>query len=229
MDFANEAELKTFILEKGCFDQAENERIYAKFFQPTIREMTNLRRFVDFNRKKVLEIGACYGHYLVHFPSGSTGVDLDARAVEFARGLGLSAIVADVDEPVALEDGSFDIVHCHNVLEHVTAPHRVLREFYRLLSVGGRVLIGGPNMDAVGYAGWRAKDHLYAYNYKSLAFLLERAGFRVTSAFINGGPITGFLKTMIFRVAAYRIGASFYMVAEKDPGFRSSRERIDAA
>ena len=53
---------------------------------------------------------------------------LDARNVEFRRGDAYDT---------GLEDGSFDVVHAHQVLQHLKDPVRALREWKRVLSRDG--------------------------------------------------------------------------------------------
>jgi ubiquinone/menaquinone biosynthesis C-methylase UbiE len=43
------------------------------------------------------------------------------------------------------EDGQFDVVICFETLEHVKEPEALLKEFYRLLSPGGRIIVSVPN------------------------------------------------------------------------------------
>jgi len=131
-------------------------------------------------------------------------------------------MTANIEDGIPVESSSFDVVHCHNVLEHMTAPHRVLREFYRVLRGRGIVLIGVPNMDSPGYRGWKAVEHLYAYNKKSLSFLLERSGFRVLKAFVNGRRLPRLMRFIVYEKLYPRFSPSFYIAGEKIPEFRYS-------
>lgn len=52
----------------------------------------------------------------------------------------------------AFPPGSFELVVCYNVIEHLTAPDRAIEHFYRALSPGGLLVIGAPN--PVSFSGW---------------------------------------------------------------------------
>jgi ubiquinone/menaquinone biosynthesis C-methylase UbiE len=43
-------------------------------------------------------------------------------------------------------DGTFDVVNCRLVIEHLDAPEIVLREFFRVLRSGGRLAVLTPNL-----------------------------------------------------------------------------------
>ncbi|GAA4989146.1 methyltransferase domain-containing protein [Kineococcus glutinatus] len=78
-------------------------------------------------------------------PAGVVGVDsapgvlAEARAAAAARGLdGLRFEVAD-GAALPFPDGSFDVVHAHQVLQHVADPVAVLAEMRRVCRPGGLV------------------------------------------------------------------------------------------
>lgn len=76
------------------------------------------------------------------------GVDIDARAVEFARAnfarRNLRFELADgLDLPV--EDASFDVAVCAQVYEHVPDQPRLLGEIYRVLKPGGICYFAATN------------------------------------------------------------------------------------
>ena len=185
MKFKSEKELKEFVLARGCFDEAENLRIYRKFFLGSTKRAKRLSGFLDFEGQNVLEAGCSYGHFLIHLPQGSVGIEIQPRMIEFTRSLGLKVISANIEERIPVSSSSFDMIYCNAVLEHMVSPHNLLIEFHRILKPDGKLVIGVPNMDAINYKGWKALEHLYAYNKKSLEFLLERAGFQVVKVWGN--------------------------------------------
>jgi SAM-dependent methyltransferase len=124
-----------------------------------------------------------------------------------ARALGsrpnLRYVTADLEAPDAMEhfditdiphpDGSFDVILCIHVLEHVEDDRRALRELRRVLAPGGWAIVLVPlDLDrAETYedpsistpeererAYWQ-QDHLRLYG-RDFSQRLEQAGFRVT-------------------------------------------------
>lgn len=63
-------------------------------------------------------------------------VDMDDRAPMVLRRMDITSI----DEP----DGSFDVIVCNHVLEHVPEDRRAMREFHRVLRPGGWAVLIVP-------------------------------------------------------------------------------------
>ncbi|WP_432564687.1 methyltransferase domain-containing protein [Kineococcus sp. SYSU DK003] len=63
-----------------------------------------------------------------------------ARAAAAARGVHVEFGVADAYE-LPYADGTFDVVHAHQVLQHVAEPVRLLREMRRVARPGGVVAV----------------------------------------------------------------------------------------
>jgi SAM-dependent methyltransferase len=70
------------------------------------------------------------------------GIDLDKRVLE--NPYLDEAHVADA-ENIPYPDGTFDIVCCDNVLEHLEHPIKVFKEVSRVLKPGGKFLFKTPN------------------------------------------------------------------------------------
>ena len=89
------------------------------------------------------------------------------------------------------ETGAYDAAVCVEVLEHLYDPAHALREIFRCLSKGGRLVATVPNI-----AFWRYRvgllwgriplaisdpRHLHAFTPDSFSGLIERSGFSVSS------------------------------------------------
>ena len=99
---------------------------------------------------KILDIGCGPGTITADFASlASEGkvIGVDAvegvlqQASEYASSRGLKNVTFQPVDANALpfEDGSFDVVHCHQVLQHVKDPVGILREMRRVVKKGGIV------------------------------------------------------------------------------------------
>jgi ubiquinone/menaquinone biosynthesis C-methylase UbiE len=78
-------------------------------------------------------------------PGSVTAIDASAEVVEVARSIaaerGVSGIVFETGDvfSLAFGDGSFDVVHAHQVLQHLGDPVAALREMRRVCKPGGIV------------------------------------------------------------------------------------------
>ena len=87
---------------------------------------------------------------------------------------------------------SFDTVFALNVLEHVKDHEQALRNMYKLLKKGGRVLILVPAFQCLFNGFDEQLEHQRRYTAKSLKRELERAGFRIRySRYFNFVAIFG--------------------------------------
>jgi SAM-dependent methyltransferase len=72
------------------------------------------------------------------------GVDVDPERVARAS-VTLPNILVAPGERLPYEDGRFDVVFLHEVIEHVDDDRATIRESLRVLRPGGRVVIFAPN------------------------------------------------------------------------------------
>jgi SAM-dependent methyltransferase len=73
------------------------------------------------------------------------GVDLDEEAGRDNRGLD-EFVAADLSAPLPFPDRSFDLVYASFVVEHLEEPEAAFREWRRVVSDDGAVLVVTPNM-----------------------------------------------------------------------------------
>jgi ubiquinone/menaquinone biosynthesis C-methylase UbiE len=138
----------------------------------------------------VLEVGAGTGVHIEHVRHGYDEyvmTDLNAPMLDLAsrRVVGRGKVRSESQDATKLtfDDASFDRVIATHVLEHLPQPHRVLREWMRVLRPGGilsLVLPCDPGVAwrlgrAVGarqkfvragidYDYWMAREHINAIN-----------------------------------------------------------------
>jgi SAM-dependent methyltransferase len=98
----------------------------------------------------VLDCGAGRGHLYRETlqPAGLPtsryhGVEYDAQ---WAKESGLDVRCADLDRPLPFADGAFGCVVALSVVEHLSRPCAFLREAYRVLAPGGRLVLLTPNI-----------------------------------------------------------------------------------
>lgn len=114
---------------------------------------------IDFKNKKLLEIGAGVGTFLI---TARTKYQIDAFGVEPSKdefspfneislslleeyNLPKDIVIAGAAENLPFDDNSFDFIYSTNVLEHVQNPKLVLKESIRVLKPGGYLQFVIPN------------------------------------------------------------------------------------
>jgi SAM-dependent methyltransferase len=106
-----------------------------------------VRRLAPLEGCVILDVGCGIGMYTAAFreeASGVFGVEVElARAVEAcARATG---VVQAVGERLPFNDGIFDLVFSHEVLEHVSDDRACVCEMVRVTRSGGRIVVFVPN------------------------------------------------------------------------------------
>lgn len=107
---------------------------------------------------RLLDVGAGPGSITVDFAgvvARVTATEIDDTALSLSRALaearGLTNLDFSVEDVHALSfaDDSFDVVHAHQVLQHVADPVRALREMRRVTVPGG--IVAARDADYAGF------------------------------------------------------------------------------
>jgi len=210
----NNEELEKLVVAKGLYDDAGNKRIYDKFFANRLKEEEYIyRKFKINDGMKILDIGCSYGQDLINFAQGSLGLEVEPHKVDFARALGLEAIAGNAEQDLAKINRQFDMIWCTDFLVHMVSPYKFLYDCRRLLIPGGKLIIQIPLMSV--FNKHRSNCHFYAFNKKSLEYLLEMAGYRVIK---SSGLIRKRSKwfNFIFEPVLQIWGGNIWLAAEKE-------------
>jgi len=154
-------------------------RDHVRFVRRTVKQM-------GLTRARILDMGCGAGdllHSLRDRGYAAIGLDIAESALHAAAEVGVPGVRAD-HSSAPFPDGSFDIVMMFHLLEHIPNPDAAIREAWRLLADGGRMILQVPNADSWQYAllgrYWSGLDvprHLYDFGRHDLEEFLRRNRF----------------------------------------------------
>lgn len=103
-----------------------------------------------FDHSSVLDIGSGWGEFLLTLKETSTrkirGVEPDPELVALSNRLvGSDAVRQGFAEALPFESETFDLVICHDVIEHVVNCDIALAEMIRVVKTGGTIWLEFPN------------------------------------------------------------------------------------
>jgi len=164
-----------------------------------------------------------------------TGLDFSSVAVELAKGLGLDCGLADLDNGIPFDDGTFNAVWAGDIIEHVFDPIFVLKEVKRLLVNRGvllctvpydlkvttrlRILFGHSFQEGVYRKFGQYKHHtffsmpLLKYMFKEASLHIQEMKFvikfpKVRKEFISSSrALAYFAKTVAIRAVSEHLGS----------------------
>jgi 2-polyprenyl-3-methyl-5-hydroxy-6-metoxy-1,4-benzoquinol methylase len=154
----------------------------------------------------VLELGCGGGATLAWLKSSgrashTTGMELCAEPASRARTCVDRVIDGDLDETIgALVPGSFDLVLCLDVLEHLVDPWATVKQLHGLVRPGGSIIVSLPNvghhsvvLPLLTSGRWRYEDagimdrtHLRFFTRKGARELLTQGGFEIAGSVDTG-------------------------------------------
>jgi methionine biosynthesis protein MetW len=162
-------------------------------------------------KSEILDLGCGEGNVTQLFLKKGkvVGVDISQKALKKAAGLGIKTKLHDLNAlPLPFKTETFDVMVLTDTLEHLIDPLGVLKESFRILARGGRVIITVPNFarldnrlrmiwgDPIDMLHWEkygdGREHFHWFTKGKAEHFLKLAGFEEVK-FIPTGLLFGFV------------------------------------
>lgn len=180
-------------------DEITEQRAYlSSRFQPDPRRDAVWRHIVAYLDRwwdadsAVLDVGAGYCSFINEVRARRrVAVDLHDQLPHHAAP-GVETLRESATDLASLEDGTFDVVFASNLLEHLSRDdiRSALAEFRRVAKPGGRLILVQPNYRLRPAEYFDDYTHLTPLSDRSLADLLDVAGFEVEQLEARFLPLT---------------------------------------
>jgi len=138
-----------------------------------------INRFKIEKGAKLLEIGYGRGDFLEAFQNSGLdchGVDICSHSLRNERFFKVKCADAAKDK-LPYDDGAFDVVYHKSLLEHLGDPDNLMKETFRVLKPGGRIIILTPDWVSQMKVFYEDFTHSKPYDKTSLKDLLTVYGF----------------------------------------------------
>ena len=152
-----------------------------------------LEKYKDFYKGDMYDLGCGetpYRDYFLQYANSYTGVDWGETLHDLK-----ADVVANLNEPIDIEDNKADSIVSLATLEHLSEPQTMLNEAFRILKPGGTIMLQTP---------WQWKIHeapydFFRYSPYALEYMLGKAGFTDVKVEAQSGFFTTlFIKLTYF-------------------------------
>lgn len=171
----------------GYEDYLHDEPITKKTFRRRVGMILPL--LSPIRQGRVLDVGCATGVFLECMKEkGWTveGVDVSTYAVNIARQKGLRIVSGELGD-IASTPANYDLITMWDFIEHVADPLETMVQCRDILKKDGVLVLATPDAGALlakvtgsYWLGFRSVgEHLYFFNRRTIAGLLNKAGFDV--------------------------------------------------
>ena len=193
---------------------------------------------------RVLELAAGSGAFAQRLVELGFTVEACDLYPEQFRAAGVPVRFADLSERLPYDDGSFEYLSCLEGVEHLEDQFAFVRECWRVLRPGGRLLLSTPNI--LGMASrWRyfwtgffplatrpmnerhkapVHDHIHLITYYELRYILRTTGFDIEAVTTDRIRKYGLLHAWTYPIVRLATGRT--LGREPDPRQREANREI---
>ena len=142
--------------------------------------------YMPWYRRRLLDIGSGTGYFLkMGMERGwfTMGIEPSKQAVDYSNKIGCNVVEGFFQDNIF---SSYDVIHMHEVLEHIRDPLETLTQAYRALERDGLIYVVVPNDYNNLQVGLKRESywvsipwHINYFNKESLQALMEKVGFKV--------------------------------------------------
>jgi 2-polyprenyl-3-methyl-5-hydroxy-6-metoxy-1,4-benzoquinol methylase len=168
----------------GALRRADLKRPWYRYALELLRANADL----FLRHGAVLDVGCGVGEFMALLREEGfevEGIDGNEEQVRAVKSLGLRARLGDLERPLPYSSGSFSLVSCLELIEHIALAEILLTEIHRILCPGGCILLSTPNFAFInarlhyllGSGPLNEGIHLRFFTKPHLESLLAGAGF----------------------------------------------------
>jgi 2-polyprenyl-3-methyl-5-hydroxy-6-metoxy-1,4-benzoquinol methylase len=162
---------------------------------PLLKEIVGLEIMVLYRTKegKLLDVGCGSGEFLANMKKlgwNVIGIEPDNEAAKAAQQQFKLPVFIGTLREVGFDENYFDAITMHHVLEHMPDPIEQLKECYRILKPGGRLIIVTPNIESFGHfvfkKSWRELDpprHFFIFSLRTLQASVEKSCLHIENVY----------------------------------------------
>ncbi len=155
------------------------DTVYNKDVRPLTKYPDQLARYLvkRFGLKgRLLDVGCGRGDFLYAFQNAG----VSAIGVDGEKSFGRKDVIGEIDLETGrlpFEDNSVDVVFNKSVMEHLHHPDNMLKECYRVLKSGGRIISMVPDWQSCMFIYYDDHTHVQPYTKSGLEDCLKIFGF----------------------------------------------------
>jgi SAM-dependent methyltransferase len=137
----------------------------------------------SYSDPKVLDVGCGTGYNVSMLEKlgylSLIGVDISFDALGYCRSRNSPALICGDSISLPFKEGSFDVILALDLIEHLADDTKALKEYQRLLSVNGKLILFAPAFNFL----WGVQDmlghHQRRYTAKDLSNKINKTGLSI--------------------------------------------------